>query len=216
MNRHLAQQIRDIAHKRNQSIDMLQREYNEYAKYIEFSSKGAYTTWGYIWRICLPIGCLLYLFTYSFYSIFSRLVVLLLIVSIVFLILMVAKINTYKSELKEQKNKAALFKTLSQKIEADINNYTKQLVSYDVISPYYYCVADVILNYIVIGRADTVKEAINLFEYEQRQDAQFRIQMQQLQQINSTMQKNGLINAMGFATLGAINIAGFSSINSKL
>lgn len=216
MNRQEAQQIRDIAHRRNQSIDMLQREYSEYSKYLKYSSEKAYTTWGYIWRICLPIACLIYLFKNSIYSFFSQVVVMLLIASIVFLVLMIIKTQTYNEELNRLKVKAASFKNFSKRVEDDINSYTKQLESYDMISPYYYCVADVILNYIVIGRADTVKEAINLFEFEQRQDAQFRMQMQQLQQINNTMQKNGLINAMGFATLGAINIAGFSSINSKL
>lgn len=68
----------------------------------------------------------------------------------------------------------------------------------------------------MIGRADNVKDAINLFEYEQRQDAQFRMQMQQLQKINSNLQRNGLINAAGFATLGIINAVGFSSISNSL
>lgn len=216
MDKYVAQRVRDLAYKRNQLIDKLQKEYEEYRKYQEIKNKKAYSLWGYFWRIALLIVTLFYLIKYPFYLALYILAFFLFIASIVFLIMMIAKTITYNNEMKDLKNKSSLFKAYSVNLEKEINDCTKELESYDIISPYYYCVADAILNYIVIGRADNVKDAINLFEYEQRQDAQFRMQMQQLQKINSNLQRNGLINAAGFATLGIINAVGFSSISNSL
>ena len=85
------------------------------------------------------------------------------------------------------------------KTERSINSISKELASYDLLPVCYWHLGHYIIQYILNRRADTIKEAINLYETEYRQDMQFRNQMEALNRINRQLYDNKMVNAAGFA-----------------
>lgn len=103
---------------------------------------------------------------------------------------------------------------LSQNIatqQESIANIENELFSYDLIHTNYWYAGDIILNYIILGRAATVMDAINLFEHE----CQVNIQLQQNLQIIQASEKihnqlvvNGVLSVMNTAAVvGSVNSA---------
>lgn len=81
------------------------------------------------------------------------------------------------------------------------NQISKEIAEYNLLPVCYWHLGNAIVQYILNGRADTIKEAINLYEFEFRQDMQFRAQMDALNNINNQLVNNGVVNALGMAMI---------------
>lgn len=93
----------------------------------------------------------------------------------------------------------------------EIENADRVLISYDLLPDKYFYAGECIIGYILDRRADSIKEAINLFEAESRQNVQFKAQMDQLlainQQIiatNHQLKSNQISNAIGQVAIAGV------------
>lgn len=119
-------------------------------------------------------------------------IAVLLIISI---ILRCSDVITYKHR---KKNISDVISNIEE-TEKSINSISRELASYDLLPVCYWHLGHYIIQYILNRRADTIKEAINLYEAEYRQDMQFRNQMEALNRINRQLYDNKMVNAAGFA-----------------
>lgn len=114
-------------------------------------------------------------------------------------------ILTIKNIIKFIKLKKKL-PTASQNIkryEEFNNQISKEIASYNILPVCYWHLANVIIQYIFNRRAYTIKEAINLYESEFRQDAQFRAQMDSMNRIYYELRNNNRINSAGMAMISS-------------
>ncbi|WP_418841492.1 hypothetical protein [Ruminococcus sp.] len=119
-------------------------------------------------------------------------IAILLIVSIILRISDVRKYKKYKKIIPYVISNI-------EETERSINSISRELASYDLLPVCYWHLGHYIIQYILNRRADTIKEAINLYETEYRQDMQFRNQMEALNRINRQLYDNKMVNAAGFA-----------------
>lgn len=83
------------------------------------------------------------------------------------------------------------------------NQISKEIAAYNLLPVCYWHLGNVIVQYILNGRADTIKDAINLYELEFRQDMQFRAQMDALNRIYNQLVNNKMVNAAGMAMISS-------------
>lgn len=108
-------------------------------------------------------------------------------IALIFLILALACMFTAKRNRGLKKQAIAANQELMKNIDAyrgEVVKIEKELLSYNLLHRDYWYAGDVILNYIIVGRAATIMDAINLFELERQVDKQMQqnlIMMQQLE-----------------------------------
>lgn len=103
----------------------------------------------------------------------------------------------------------------------EFQNIEQSIYATDILHPEYWCVGDYILEYIVLGRASNIMEAINLFEHECQVNIQLQQNLQMIQateKIHSQLVVNGLISIANTAAIvGSVNSASSritSAVNS--
>lgn len=117
----------------------------------------------------------------------------------------------HKSKVKTSKAKLNTIESNINECITQIDFYSKQISDFEYLPEVYWYAGVIIINYILNRRADTLKEAINLFEMERRSNIQFNQQMYALQQINEEIRKNRRSNAIGMTVLTSATIfSGFS------
>lgn len=140
---------------------------------------------------------------FRFYNSFGKILIticgiaffIIAVLLIISIILRCSDIITYKHR---KKNIPDVISNIEE-TEKSINIISKELALYNLLPVCYWHLGHYIIQYILNCRADTIKEAINLYEAEYRQDMQFRNQMEALNRINKQLQDNKMINAAGFA-----------------
>lgn len=177
--------------------------------------------WCFTWRISiLFITTILFLWlilnrpsNITLFSVIYLQAILLFIfvLDLVFLIIKIVKCLSRNKKCKNAKKDIAIANSDIEYRVNVINNLSKQIASYNLIPNAYWCAGDKIVKYIINGRADTIKEAINLYEFELQNNMQFRMHMDRLNSISNSINninRNVRIN-------NAINVLGFSFLHFK-
>lgn len=148
--------------------------------------------------------------------------------ALIFLVSGILCIFTSKRKIKKLKEMKILAKQANEEVSSQINYYcgelqkVEQLIyNLDIIHMNYWYAGDYILEYIILGRASNIMEAINLFEHECQVNMQLQQNLQLIQaseKIHNQLIINGLISvANASAIVGSVNSAASrvsSSINS--
>lgn len=148
---------------------------------------------------------------FKFQPLISVLIPIMFICSIVFLALLMSKIMGVayrKHKIVKLKDDLLSIENDIQSLKNRLNGISCKIQSYDLLPVAYWYAGDRIMQYLINKRADNIKEAINLFEFERRQDIQFNKQMEALQNINGQLVRNGILNTAGMVVMtGAITSA---------
>lgn len=138
----------------------------------------------------------------------QAILLILFVLDLVFLIIKIIKSLSHNKKYKNAKKDIEIANTDIAYRVNEINKLSKQIASYNLIPYAYWYAGDKIVRYIINGRADTIKEAINLYEFELQNNMQFRMQMDRLNSIinsinniNRNTRINNAINALGFSFL---------------
>lgn len=206
---------------RNSYLNALQSDSNLYSKYIaakkEYESINPifYFSWKIIALIILSIAIIFAVKfanikdTYHSITRKSPWELILIVCSVAFLFVFILLIVSFFSRIsdvrKYKKYKKIIPDVISniEKNEKIVNDISQEIASYNLLPVCYWHLGNVIVQYILNGRADTIKEAINLYEFEFRQDMQFRAQMDALNNINNQLVSNGVVNALGMAMISS-------------
>lgn len=138
----------------------------------------------------------------------QAILLILFVLDLVFLINKIVKSLSHNKKYKNAKKDIEIANTDIAYRVNEINKLSKQIASYNLIPYAYWYAGDKIVRYIINGRADTIKEAINLYEFELQNNMQFRMQMDRLNSISDSINNinrntriNNAINALGFSFL---------------
>lgn len=128
--------------------------------------------------------------THTFYRAFAPSIMFIcelafLTIAILLIVSIILRISDVRKYIKLKYKKIIPYVISNiEETERSINNISRELAAYDILPVCYWHLGHYIIQYILNRRADTIKEAINLYKTEYRQDMQFRNQM---------------VNAAGFA-----------------
>ncbi len=221
-------QLLYLCKTRNQWVNHLinlQRQKTEYMNLINKKIFCFGPVWCFTWRIAVLIMIVILEIFHSYNiktnpDVGSRMAsfMIIFILSLSFIgmaIWTIYKASTsisHKYKVKRAKSSIIVLNNNINDILNKINQISKQISEYNYLPEVYWFAGDMIINYILNRRADNLKEAINLFEYERRMNFQFNRQMQALQNINNLIRNNRKSNAAGNAVIaGAAIAAGFIS-----
>lgn len=224
--------ISNLCTNRNILINSLNNSIKNYSDCMKIINTKLYRfniVWCFAWRILLLMGLsfipMLFTFlkdnTYDIILAYIFLMILvftnfmippLFILTLIFLIIKICKSISHAFKLKRAKVDIVKYEQEINRLQQNINEYSHQLSAYNFLPAAYWYAGDVIINYILNRRADTLKEAINLFEFECRQDKHFQAQMEVLQKINNQLIKNGKTTAISSAVIASAVIGAAGSI----
>lgn len=141
---------------------------------------------------------------FEFQPFVSVFIPIMFITSIVFFALLLSKIISVsyrKRKIVRLKDDLALIENDMISLKNQLNGISDKIQSYNLLPVAYWYAGDRIMRYLINRRADNIKEAINLFEFERRQDIQFNKQMEALKNINGQLVRNGILNTAGMVVM---------------
>lgn len=226
LNNNQLNELLVLCRSRNAMINTLTAYQKDLHDCLKIVNKKIYCfgpIWCFVWRIVLLILLAIGLvyfgsidivtsrnIWYYIAPIFMALGLTAFIVILIFTIIKTITAPIHHFKAKQAKKKIEELEPKSNELIMQIDTLSDRIKGYDYLPEIYWYAGDIIISYIFNKRADNLKEAINLFEYERRMDIQFNKQMAMLEQINNEIKNNRRSNSMGNAILtGAVIASGF-------